>query len=283
MQQALAQHRTQSHETHVSQQSSPNYEVRLATGSELDDVFRLRYSVFFEELGAHNSSAIQSKMDVDEYDSYCDHLVVLSHGKIIGTYRLLPLKRLPRYLSGCYSENEFNLGVMRQEFADNLLEIGRSCIDKSHRNGNVAKLLWSGVISYMRLSKPTALFGCVSTHDLSHCLAKGLNRHFQNEGQWDDRFSVCVTEKFSTPDFEEKQILSFSKDTLDASIPPLLWGYFNLGAKICGGPAWDKEFGCHDYLVLLECNKMSARHRKFFERIEHRASPIQTNLSGIVA
>lgn len=257
-------------ETLVSRQ--PNYQVRLATEAELDDVFKLRYRVFFEELGAHNAYAGQNKKDIDEYDAYCDHMVVISHNQIVGTYRLLPLKRLPRYLSICYSENEFTLDALRNNFDNDLLELGRSCVDANHRNGHVAKLLWSGIISYLRQSKPKGLFGCVSTHDLSHCMAQGLRQFFVLQNKWDDRFQINVTKKFETPRVEttENLLRDLSSVNFEESVPSLLWGYFNLGAKICAGPAWDSEFNCHDFLILLDSANISERHLKFFERMALR-------------
>jgi len=49
---------------------------------------RLRYRVFAEELGAQLDP---SGYDVDDFDAYCDHLIVRedSTGEIVGTYRLL--------------------------------------------------------------------------------------------------------------------------------------------------------------------------------------------------
>lgn len=273
MQQANVQpliHQTQQDVIHTTQ---PNYQVRLATECELDEVFKLRYRVFFEELGAHNAYAGQNKKDIDEYDAYCDHMIVVSNNEIVGTYRLLPLKRLPRYFAHCYSENEFTLGSVRKHFENDLLELGRSCVDAKHRNGNVAKLLWSGIISYLRQTQPKGLFGCVSTHDLSHCMAQGLKQYFVQQKKWDSRFQIDVTKKFETPRVEttENLLSDLSNVNFEEAIPSLLWGYFNLGAKICAGPAWDADFNCHDFLILLDTANISVRHLKFFERMALRA------------
>ncbi|GAB3231691.1 hypothetical protein GCM10027452_43340 [Micromonospora halotolerans] len=58
---------------------------------------RLRHEVFASELGAtlHPGAA---GLDTDEFDAYCDHLVVLREGtdEVVGTYRLLPPGRTDR-------------------------------------------------------------------------------------------------------------------------------------------------------------------------------------------
>ena len=41
------------------------------------------------------------------------------------------------------------------------------------------------------------------------------------------------------------------------SIPKLMTAYFSLGAKICGSPAVDREFGTIDFLTLLDLEDIS--------------------------
>ncbi len=49
------------------------YDVRMATRHELDDVFKLRYDVFYTEMGASDSVSLVPGLDVDIYDDLCDH------------------------------------------------------------------------------------------------------------------------------------------------------------------------------------------------------------------
>jgi putative hemolysin len=49
-------------------------------------------------------------------------------------------------------------------------------------------------------------------------------------------------------------------------LPPLFEGYLSLGARVCGAPAFDHEFGSTDYLVLLDTLAMDPRvHRSLFK------------------
>ena len=82
---------------------------------EIECAQRLRYQVFYEEMGAVPSlSARRAKMDEDPFDHVCDHLLVVdkrrSNGKpfVVGTYRLLR-RTVAKTADGFYSGDEFDL------------------------------------------------------------------------------------------------------------------------------------------------------------------------------
>jgi len=84
--------------------------VGLARGpAERREAQRLRYSVFSQEMGA-NLGKCADGLDQDEFDMYCDHLLVrdCSSGQVVGTYRILPPHRRDQ-LGRLYSESEFDL------------------------------------------------------------------------------------------------------------------------------------------------------------------------------
>jgi putative hemolysin len=47
-------------------------------------------------------------------------------------------------------------------------------------------------------------------------------------------------------------------------VPKLLKTYLTIGARICGAPAWDREFGTIDFLTLLDLKTISASARNRF-------------------
>jgi len=54
----------------------PSYSIIVAsTEDEIRAAQRLRYEIFAEEMGARLHSPVDG-LDVDEFDQYCDHLVV---------------------------------------------------------------------------------------------------------------------------------------------------------------------------------------------------------------
>jgi putative hemolysin len=87
---------------------SPRYTLLVAQQqAEVHAAQRLRHDVFAGELGAVLHSS-QPGLDVDEFDAYCDHLVVREDrtGEIVGTYRMLPPEGA-RCAGGLYCETEF--------------------------------------------------------------------------------------------------------------------------------------------------------------------------------
>ncbi len=86
------------------------YTLRIAAdAAEVAAAQRLRHRVFAGELGATLHTAVPGH-DVDEFDEYCDHLIVVKEttGDVVGTYRMLPPGRAPKRYSG----GEFDLSAL---------------------------------------------------------------------------------------------------------------------------------------------------------------------------
>ena len=49
-----------------------------------------------------------------------------------------------------------------------------------------------------------------------------------------------------------------------SKVPKLLKTYLAIGARICGPPAWDREFGTIDFLTLLDLKLLSPAARNRF-------------------
>jgi putative hemolysin len=75
---------------------SGTLEVRLAqTMAEIEAAQRLRYEIFYREMSAQPSAEQEAaNRDFDEFDTVCDHLLVIDHSRpedeaVVGTYRLI--------------------------------------------------------------------------------------------------------------------------------------------------------------------------------------------------
>jgi putative hemolysin len=103
-----------------------------------------------------------ARRDADAFDSACDHLVAIDHrsGAVVGTYRLLRRSVADRR-GGFYSAQEFDLAPLRAHPGE-LLELGRSCIDRRYRTGGAVALLWQGLARYVFAHGVTLMFGCAS-------------------------------------------------------------------------------------------------------------------------
>ena len=125
------------------------------------EVQRLRYKIFIETMGL-SALANDDGLDADEFDAYCDHLIVRDSKtlKIVGTYRVLSpsaARRLGRF----YSESEFDLARL-EHLRGRMVEAGRACIHPDYRSGGVIMLLWAGLAAYMRRERCDYLIGCAS-------------------------------------------------------------------------------------------------------------------------
>ena len=146
---------------------SNDLEVRLATDwREVEQAQRLRYRVFFEELGASADPQTRATgLDVDPFDEHADHLIVVDRTRtlplepaVVGCYRLLP-ERVTRRWNDFYSSAEYDLSGL-YALQGQVLELGRSCVDANHRQGAVMQLLWRGITQYQRLHRFAAMIGC---------------------------------------------------------------------------------------------------------------------------
>ena len=132
--------------------AAPALRLQVRWARHLDEVRqaqRLRYQIFAEELGARLNPRMPG-VDQDIFDPYCEHLVVRDEdtGMIVGTYRILSPNKA-RAIGAYNSESEFDLTRL-QHLRSRMVEIGRSCVHRDHRNGTTIALLWSGLAAYVR-------------------------------------------------------------------------------------------------------------------------------------
>jgi putative hemolysin len=234
--------------------------VELASAAhEVREAQALRFRVFGAELGARLAGGNQG-LDADEFDSVCQHLLVreVQTGRVVGCSRLLTdgnARKLGRF----YSETEF---AMEQVVAlpGRLLEVGRTCIAPDYRQGSAIAVLWSGLAGFMQLHGFDYLFGCASIPlgDGDLQAAATMNRI--------RRQAMAVPPVRVTP----RVPLLYSgvpDQVLDAPLPALLKAYIRLGARACGEPCRDPDFGVADVLMLLRVAELNpAYSRHFIER-----------------
>lgn len=260
--------------------STPVYRVRLATDSaDVRAAQRLRFSVFDTECGA--STPGPAGLDADQFDDFCDHLIVCHDGpagsngaagpdrtvgsntavglntEVVATYRLLPPHAndfQPR-AAGLYSNGEFDLSPL-EPILDRTVEAGRSCVAAGHRGAAPISLLWGGITRYLAMTGYRYLLGCASI---------SLRDGGGNAAAFDD----LARARYAAP----RQWWCAPNVPLDTGtiarparpvIPPLLRGYLRLGAVICGPPSLDHEFGTADFLTLVDLDTADARYLRFF-------------------
>ena len=236
--------------------AAPRLSLSLAkTQEEVREVQRLRYRIFVEASG-RTALANDRRIDADEFDPYCDHLIVRDTRtqQVVGTYRLLgpaAARRIGRF----YSDNEFDLSRLAR-LRSSTVEAGRACIDPDYRSGAVIMLLWAGLAAYMQRHRCEYLIGCASV-----CLS-------------DDGHNAAAVYRslaevhLAPPEYRVTPHIPFPVDgrglNQEPQIPALLKGYLRSGAWVCGAPAWDAGFHTADLFVLMPLSRLDDRYARHY-------------------
>src|SRR5205809_6988160 len=245
--------------TETTKARRPKYVARLAqSAEEVRRAQRLRFEVFNLELGEGLAESYASGLDVDPFDEFCDHLIVkeVATEAIVGTYRL-QTGQLAAANLGYYSEREFDF-TPYEPLRCEMIELGRACVHADHRNFNLLHLLWRGIARYACERNARFLMGCSSL--TSQDPMEGVAMYEQLRGK-----------HLAKPKWRTVPHAAFRQDVdlVSASSPPppkLMRAYLSIGAKICGLPAMDREFGTIDFLTLLDLHALPMIVRAHFLR-----------------
>ena len=237
--------------------SPSHYATRLARNlDEVKSAQALRYQVFNLELKEGLEESHAAGLDEDPFDAFCDHLIVehLSSRQIVGTYRLQTGRNAAARL-GYYCAQEFEFNAF-EPLRVKMIELGRACVHRQHRNLVVLGLLWKGIADYARRHGARYLFGCssITSQDpkVGASAYTDMCRQHLVEPQW-------RTHPLPAYDFSLSELAAEA-----VTIPKLLRAYLTLGAKICGPPALDRQFKTIDFLTLLDLETLPPLARQRF-------------------
>jgi len=253
-------------------------EIRLAqTRKEVKQAQKLRYQIFHKEQGAIASLECMLKQrDIDPYDAYCDHLLVVDtkyprkkvpgvkqsyKEKVVGTYRLLRQDIADKHV-GFYSQAEFDVDSLIQRHpGKRFLELGRSCVDKAYRDKRTIELLWRGIWWYVSEHKIDAMFGCASFEGTD------IKKLSEQLSLLQDVASAAPEWQTSAhqSDFDTSDKITYNdaKKVLH-QLPTLIKGYMRCGARFGTGAVIDREFNTTDVLVVLPVTDITPRYREHF-------------------
>jgi putative hemolysin len=238
--------------------SRASYALRLATAQQdLLAAQRLRFEVFNLELGEGLAVSHALGRDEDAYDAYCDHLLVerADTREIVGTYRLQTGQLAAAHL-GYYSEQEFDFAPY-EPLRCEMVELGRACVHRDHRHLGVLGLLWRGIVIYALDRKARYLIGCSSLTSQDPAIGAATHAYFQDKGFAAEPHLLTLPNR----------AFACSLDIIAPNYPPppkLLRTYLSIGAKICGPPAIDREFGTIDFLTLLDLHTLTETAKAHF-------------------
>lgn len=250
------------------------YRLRMAeTVDDRDAACRLRFKVFNIELGEGLESSYRTGLDTDDFDLFCEHLLVEDKleenpsRRVVGTYRLQSGVTAARNL-GYYSEQEFDFAPFESLRAE-ILELGRASIDREHRTPEVLTLLWRGIAQYANDMGLRYLIGCSSLN--SNDPAEGWQvyrqlEHYRVPAQFATEPTAMYACRYEAG-LMSRTMASSGDDyqvALVVKVPKLLKTYLAIGARIAGPPAWDRAFGTIDFLTLLDLQLLSSAARNRF-------------------
>ncbi len=235
-----------------------NLQVRLAANNlEIEAAQELRQSVFGTDLERHSSIR-----DVDHFDAFCDHLIVLdaeNRNQIVGTYRLLREEKAVK-AGGFYSQAEFDIEALRARKPERrVLELGRSCVMPNYRTKRTVELLWQGIWAYCRAWNIDTMCGCASfagTIAAAHALPLSfLHHHAAAIGEWNVSAHADLR-----VDMDMMPVEAVDLRSALAVMPPLIKGYLRIGARFGDGAVVDHAFGTTDVFVVLPVERISSRY-----------------------
>jgi putative hemolysin len=231
------------------------YSVCLAqTESERHAAFRLRFQVFNLEMREGLESSYHTGEDTDAFDPICDHLIV-RHGpgeEVVGTYRMQTGPTAAANL-GYYSAREFDFSPY-ERLRSVVVELGRACIHPDHRKYEVLVRLWKGIARYAMQRNASYLIGCSSISSQDPAIGSAMYEKLK---------PMLVPEELRTAP-RAGHDFPLSGAHLEVSLPKLLRTYISVGARICGPPAIDPDFGTIDFLTLMDLNSLSPAVRSRF-------------------
>ena len=231
---------------------------------EVREAQRLRFRVFADEMGARLTppAGTAAGLDVDAFDTHCEHLLVRSvetahsPAQLVATYRVLTPAAALR-VGGLYIDSEFDLSRL-DALRPRMVEMGRTCIAADWRSGGVVLMLWSALAEFMQRNRLDITLGCASVpmRDGGHHAAS----------VWHDLRQTCLV----APELRVLPRLALPVDDLggglQAEAPALIKGYLKCGGKLLGAPAWDPDFGTADLPMMLVLADLPAAYRRRFIR-----------------
>lgn len=239
----------------------PQLSVRIAERpDEIDAALRLRYRVFAEEANnVHMRNA--AGIERDEFDDYCDHLLVRDDecDRIVGVYRLLPGKRVRE--GRIYTSTEFDLAGFAQH-VPHALEIGRSCIDADYRDSGALLRLWSGMLTYFGRGEFQYLMGCASLRAQDSGAVDTIHSYFH-----DRRYDIAQYGIRPLPQLRVdalQYVPGVGADRVFALLPCLMKGYLRLGSEAVSEPVYDPLFQTYDFCMILHKRAVTPRYYRHF-------------------
>ena len=251
--------------------------------AELKASQALRYKVFYQEMGAHETPGlIQDGREVEDKDPYCDHLLVIdgdapASEAIVGTYRILRLKQAEAAGTCLYTETQFDISKAKA-VSHEIMELSRSCILEPYRSRNTINMLWTGIAAYVFHYKVRFMTGCASLWGIdpaehadtlsylyrNHLAAEEIRPTALPDTQTAAYLKALDLSNLPAPKISEREIVR--------NMPPLLRGYMRVGMKTGDAAVIDSQFNTIDVCILVDYEGVTQRYFDHYKRKDERGN-----------
>lgn len=258
----------------VDEAGAASLGVRLASSpDEVEAAQRLRYRVFYDEMGALPTPAMAAEgRDFDEFDAVCDHLLVIDAKKgtgaegVVGTYRL-QRRDSPKF-QRFYTASEYDIAKIAA-FPGRVLELGRSCVDPAYRTRMTMQCMWRGIAGYVFSRNIDLMFGCASLHGTDpQALAMPLSFLYHNHLAPESIRPRALPALYAEMNLLPADAINTRRAVVE--LPPLIKGYLRLGGFVGDGAVIDRQFNTTDVCVIVKTDLITDKYFRHYDRTATR-------------
>lgn len=242
--------------------------IRLAeTAQEIAASQKLRYRVFCEEMAAQPTAEQRLEgREYDTFDEYCDHLLVFDRTAegaeaVVGSYRLMRREQAARR-GQFYTVDEYDISALLA-YPGEILELGRSCVDRRFRTGSTMQLLWRGIAEYVYFYNIDIMFGCASLPALDpDKLAMPLSYLYHHHLAPPALRPRALPNRYV--DMNRLPVEEVNLREGKRQLPPLVRGYLRLGGFVGDGAVIDREFGTTDVAIVVKTDWVTEKYYRHY-------------------
>jgi putative hemolysin len=141
------------------------------------------------------------------------------------------------------------------------MELGRSCARKDFRDRALIPLMWEAIAEQVRRHNVQYLFGCGSLYTTDAAEVSAMFTLLKNKYYAAERYRVQPLEACRFSGLKDDVAVA-DEAALFQKLPSLIKGYLRIGARVCGPPALDREFGTADFFLLLDFGALKEEYLK---------------------
>ena len=237
----------------------------------LQEIGRLRAETF-GQIGAGTDKPV----DLDDNDTKYTHIVVIDEVDIIGSYRVSVMDNLikdGKLIS--HVNNYYELDETFYSQSNQLMELGRSFIQRKYWSGNYLDYLWYGIGLYVKRN-PTIkyMYGSISVGNNYSDTAKNYMKAYVEK--WYACYDGSVKPRYEFKEIKEDyeyfksqlvntepkkdlKLLNKKLEEMGFNVPPLLKKYLNIteegGARIMA-TGYEPTFKASSFFILLKIDAL---------------------------